>query len=158
MSKAGSISTSATDCRHDLKAEESKLFRRNKKVTRSAAAVVAAIGMVTLGATAASATLGATAASAAGQTARPSLVKDPASLVNTFIGTSNGGDEFPGAAAPFGMIDWSPDTSSRTISGGYDYGSGSTIGLSVSHLSGRAAPSRKTCRSSRRSGPSGRIR
>jgi predicted alpha-1,2-mannosidase len=107
------------------------LFRRNQKVTRSAAAVVAAIGMVTLGTT---------AASAAGETARPSLVKDPASLVNTFIGTSNGGDEFPGAAAPFGMIDWSPDTSSRTISGGYDYGSGSTIGLSVSHLSGAGCP------------------
>jgi predicted alpha-1,2-mannosidase len=67
-------------------------------------------------------------------------VQDPASLVNPFIGTSGGVDEFPGAAAPFGMMDWSPDTTSRTISGGYDYGDSSTIGLSVTHLSGAGCP------------------
>ncbi len=47
---------------------------------------------------------------AAGQ---PGYVSDPASLVNTFVGTTNGGDTFPGADVPFGMIQWSPDTPSR---------------------------------------------
>ena len=40
------------------------------------------------------------------------------SLVNPFIGTQNFGNTFPGASAPFGMVQVSPDTGGQ---GGYDY-------------------------------------
>jgi putative alpha-1,2-mannosidase len=33
---------------------------------------------------------------------------DPASTVNPLIGTTNGGNDYPGAAMPFGMVAWSP--------------------------------------------------
>jgi predicted alpha-1,2-mannosidase len=64
-------------------------------------------------------------------------VMDLASLVNPFIGTSNGGDTFPGADAPFGMVQWSPDTTPvRPRGGGYYYGSSAITGFSLTHLSG----------------------
>jgi predicted alpha-1,2-mannosidase len=63
-------------------------------------------------------------------------VTDPASLVNPFIGTTNGGDDFPGADAPFGMVQWSPDTTSRPDGGGYSYNDSSITGFSLTHMSG----------------------
>jgi predicted alpha-1,2-mannosidase len=68
-------------------------------------------------------------------------VLHPASLVNTFIGTSGtqiGGpiDDFPGAAAPFGMVQWSPDTPSQNAGVGYEYGDTAITGFSLTHLSG----------------------
>lgn len=65
-----------------------------------------------------------------------SLVDDPASLVNPFIGTSNKADDFPGADAPFGMVQWSPDTPSRPYGGGYEYKDSAITGFSLTHLSG----------------------
>ncbi|HEY4020957.1 MAG TPA: GH92 family glycosyl hydrolase [Pseudonocardiaceae bacterium] len=79
---------------------------------------------------------------AAAHATPPQLVGDPTALVDPFVGTGSGGavvgpvDMFPGAAAPFGMLDWSPDTPSRPSSGGYNYADSSTIGLSVTHASG----------------------
>ena len=70
------------------------------------------------------------------------LVSDPAALVNPMIGTGSGGatvgqvDTFPGAAAPFGMLSFSPDTPSRPDGGGYDYADSSTLGFSLTHMSG----------------------
>ncbi|QMU70016.1 hypothetical protein GXP74_19085 [Streptacidiphilus sp. P02-A3a] len=64
------------------------------------------------------------------------LVSDPASLVNPFIGTTNTGDDFPGADVPFGMVQWSPDTPSRPDGGGYEYNDSSITGFSLTHLSG----------------------
>ena len=65
--------------------------------------------------------------------------------VNPFIGTGQGAPEFgmgsaagntpPGAAYPFGMLLWSPDTTSE--SGGYRYEQKSINGFSVTHFSGR---------------------
>ncbi|HEY1916275.1 MAG TPA: GH92 family glycosyl hydrolase [Streptosporangiaceae bacterium] len=58
------------------------------------------------------------------------------------IGTGSGGasvgqiDTFPGAAAPFGMMTFSPDTPSRPDGGGYNYADDSTLGFSLTHLSG----------------------
>jgi putative alpha-1,2-mannosidase len=43
---------------------------------------------------------------------------DPTALVNPFVGTQNFGNTFPGASAPFGMVQVSPDTGGQ---GGYDY-------------------------------------
>jgi predicted alpha-1,2-mannosidase len=72
----------------------------------------------------------------AGQAQAAAQATDPASLVNPFIGTTNGADDFPGADVPFGMVQWSPDTSSRPDGGGYDYNSSTITGFSLTHMSG----------------------
>ncbi len=66
--------------------------------------------------------------------------------VNPFIGTApadahNGrrddrGDTFPGATYPLGMVQWSPDTSSK-LAGGYVYSDTQIDGFSLTHFSGR---------------------
>src|SRR6476659_8306552 len=67
----------------------------------------------------------------------------PAALVAPFAGTQpgprtfGGGHNFPGAAAPFGMVQFSPDTiPSDGHQGGYDYRDNHLKGFSVTHLSG----------------------
>jgi predicted alpha-1,2-mannosidase len=62
-------------------------------------------------------------------------------LVNPFIGTGGsipymGGDTFPGAAYPFGMVQWSPDTPTNPP-GGYFYSDSTIKGFSLTHFSGR---------------------
>jgi predicted alpha-1,2-mannosidase len=60
-----------------------------------------------------------------------------AALVDTRTWTSGGGNTFPGADVPFGMAQWSPDTSpDRSAGGGYGYGDTSLIGYSLTHVSG----------------------
>jgi predicted alpha-1,2-mannosidase len=66
----------------------------------------------------------------------PAVASDPASLVNPLIGTANGANVFPGADTPFGMVQWSPDTTSRPPGGGYKYGDSAITGFSLTHLSG----------------------
>ena len=68
--------------------------------------------------------------------ARTAAVADPASLVNPFIGTANGGHDFPGADVPFGMVQWSPDTHPPVRGGGYSYAASSITGFSLTHLAG----------------------
>jgi predicted alpha-1,2-mannosidase len=63
----------------------------------------------------------------------PAAPGDPTALVNPFIGTQNSGNTFPGASAPFGMVQVSPDTGGQ---GGYDYLQNSIYGFSQTHLSG----------------------
>ncbi|MDR0504423.1 MAG: hypothetical protein LBG70_01240, partial [Bifidobacteriaceae bacterium] len=41
--------------------------------------------------------------------AAPAYITDPASYVDTIVGTSGGGNVFPGATLPFGMFSFSPD-------------------------------------------------
>ncbi|MEU4242169.1 GH92 family glycosyl hydrolase [Actinoplanes sp. NPDC026619] len=53
--------------------------------------------------------------------------------VNPFVGTENFGNTFPGASAPFGMVQVSPDTGGQ---GGYDYRQNTIYGFSQTHLSG----------------------
>jgi len=65
--------------------------------------------------------------------------------VNPFIGTDDGapdyglgnaaGDTPPGAAYPFGMVLWSPDTTNQA--GGYRYYQNTMQGFSLTHFSGR---------------------
>jgi predicted alpha-1,2-mannosidase len=73
---------------------------------------------------------------------------DVAAYVNPFIGTApapntgyglefDGGDVFPGAAYPTGMLDWSPDTVEHHIPGGYFYPDRTISGFSLTHFSGR---------------------
>jgi predicted alpha-1,2-mannosidase len=75
-------------------------------------------------------------ASAAAAPAGAFRVTDPADAVNPFIGTAADGDDFPGADTPFGMVQWSPDTTSRPDGGGYAYGDSAISGFSLTHLSG----------------------
>src|SRR4051812_32255187 len=78
--------------------------------------------------------------------ARPAVtISDPAQYVNAFTGTQPGdtdfgngggaGNTFPGADAPFGMLQWSPDTVTYQH-GGYFYDDNRIRGFSLTHLSG----------------------
>jgi len=55
--------------------------------------------------------------------------------VNPFIGTSNGGNTFPGAVVPWGMVSVSPHNCSGCPSG-YHYGEKHFYGVGHTHLSG----------------------
>ncbi|WBO61810.1 lectin [Streptomyces camelliae] len=68
-------------------------------------------------------------------------VTDPVPLVNPYIGTGanndfSAGNTFPGADVPHGMIQWSPDTTSRPKGGGYNYADTAVSGFSLTHVSG----------------------
>ncbi|WP_070019558.1 GH92 family glycosyl hydrolase [Streptomyces nanshensis] len=72
-------------------------------------------------------------------------VDDPAQYVDPFTGTQDGGPDyghgggagnnFPGAVAPFGMMQWSPDTVDHKH-GGYEYDDDRIRGFSLTHISG----------------------
>jgi predicted alpha-1,2-mannosidase len=69
----------------------------------------------------------------------------PASAVDPLIGTSEttGGNVFPGASMPFGMVQWSPDTSSGfepNHPASYVYEDRSIRDFSLNHLSGPGCP------------------
>jgi predicted alpha-1,2-mannosidase len=55
---------------------------------------------------------------------------------NPFCGTTHDGGLYPGATAPFGMIQWSPDSGKRPTLAGYDYRDSTINGFSLDHLSG----------------------
>lgn len=68
--------------------------------------------------------------------------KSPYDTVDTLIGTAGGGNTFPGATLPFGMIQWSPDTNT---SAWYEYSQAahpkaaaekSILGFGMTHISG----------------------
>ncbi|HEY1336628.1 MAG TPA: GH92 family glycosyl hydrolase [Bryobacteraceae bacterium] len=71
--------------------------------------------------------------------------RDLTPYVNPFIGTDAGAPDFgmgnsagntpPGAAYPFGMALWSPDTTN--LAGGYRYFHSAIQGFSLTHISGR---------------------
>lgn len=69
---------------------------------------------------------------------QPSYTK----YVNPFIGTGGHGHTFPGAVAPFGMVQLSPDTRYEGWDGcsGYHYSDSIIYGFSFSHLSGTGVP------------------
>jgi len=64
--------------------------------------------------------------------------QSPASLVNPFIGTGGHGHTYPGATAPFGFVQLSPDTRLTGWDGcsGYHYSDSVIYGFSHTHLSG----------------------
>ena len=66
----------------------------------------------------------------------------PTKWVNPFIGTGGHGHTFPGATAPFGMIQLSPDTRHEGWDGcsGYHYSDSIIYGFSHTHLSGTGVP------------------
>jgi predicted alpha-1,2-mannosidase len=73
----------------------------------------------------------------------PHAVKvDPLKLVDPMIGTGPEGHTFPGAVAPFGMVQLSPDTQIRPFkqsykwAAGYRYDDSTILGFSETHFSG----------------------
>ena len=82
---------------------------------------------------------------------RPAAIaaKAPSDYVNPFVGTQEMGHTFPGAAAPFGLVQLSPDTDTIPYSrdgaynpevyrycAGYQYADRTIVGFSHTHLSG----------------------
>ncbi|WP_216843037.1 hypothetical protein [Granulicella sp. S190] len=69
-------------------------------------------------------------------------VSDPAADVNPFIGTTNGGNVFPRATVPFGMVQFSPEAvpskPNRFIAapGGYEFGASAIRGFSLANVEG----------------------
>ena len=67
---------------------------------------------------------------------------DPLKIVDPFIGTGPEGHTFPGATAPFGMVQLSPDTQIRFFkqsykwAAGYRYEDTTILGFSHTHFSG----------------------
>ena len=79
----------------------------------------------------------------AGTPAFANQTQDPAALVNPFIGTTNGGNDFPGAVVPFGMVSFSPEEAPLPGSrlavaarGGYEWRSNGIRGFGLAHLLG----------------------
>lgn len=69
-------------------------------------------------------------------------IADPVKLVDPMIGTGPEGHTFPGATAPFGMVQLSPDTQIRPFkqsykwAAGYRYEDTTILGFSHTHFSG----------------------
>jgi predicted alpha-1,2-mannosidase len=69
----------------------------------------------------------------------PAFVVNPVDHVDTLVGTGTGGQKvgeinnFPGAAVPFGMVQYSPDTVDNYA--GYDHANGQATGFSMTHAS-----------------------
>jgi len=61
----------------------------------------------------------------------------PYDSVQPIIGTDGGGNTFPGASLPFGMIQWSPDTNTDAW---YIHSQKKINGFGLTHLSGAGCP------------------
>ena len=73
--------------------------------------------------------------------AAPALAAGPADQVDPLIGTANGGNVFPGADTPFGMVQFSPDETNgnqtaNVNSSGYADGVNKIRGFGLAHVSG----------------------
>ena len=70
---------------------------------------------------------------------QPAFVVNPINHVDTLIGTGTGGEavgeinNFPGASVPFGMVQYSPDTTDTYA--GYDHDNERSTGFSMTHAS-----------------------
>jgi len=98
---------------------------------RSGLAALAALSLVT------------TPIAAAQEAASGGFMSTTASKVDPFIGTGGEGHTFPGAVAPFGMIQLSPDTDTTCVirkcyphAAGYRYEDPTIQGFSMTHFSG----------------------
>ncbi|WP_436497172.1 GH92 family glycosyl hydrolase [Actinokineospora sp. HUAS TT18] len=102
--------------------------RPSRGVKRSAAAAIAALLLTTAGFVV---------------TAPSAVAADPAPVdsVDPLIGSSGGGNTFPGATAPFGMLSWSPtstrgDQTNTGAANGYDYNTTRLRGFALTHVNG----------------------
>lgn len=122
-------------------------WRGGRRAARGAATATAvALALAVLSGLVPVVVVGPTPAGAAGAAGAVRL-RDLAALVDPMVGTGTVDvqpgdvDTFPGASMPFGMIQWSPDTSpNRRDGGGYDYHDHRILGFSLTHLSGPGCP------------------
>ncbi|MGW1786216.1 GH92 family glycosyl hydrolase [Streptomyces sp. NPDC002143] len=68
-------------------------------------------------------------------------VRSPVQYVDPLIGSANGGNTYPGANLPFGMIAWSPtstagDQTNTAAANGYSYNTTRVRGFSLTHVNG----------------------
>ncbi len=77
---------------------------------------------------------------ASGQT--PAAAARLSDYIRPFVGTQGEGNTYPGPAAPFGMVQLSPDTDRELwdTASGYEYTDTSIMGFSLTHLSGTGIP------------------
>ncbi|MBI4645257.1 MAG: glycoside hydrolase family 92 protein [Bacteroidia bacterium] len=68
--------------------------------------------------------------------------KELCDYVRPLIGTHGEGNTFPGAVAPFGMLQISPDTDTEDwgSAAGYEYSDSSMLGFSLTHFNGTGIP------------------
>ncbi|GAA4588095.1 hypothetical protein GCM10023194_38790 [Planotetraspora phitsanulokensis] len=71
----------------------------------------------------------------------PAKVSDPVRYVDPLIGSANGGNTYPGAVRPYGMISWSPtntagDQTNAAGANGYAYGTPRVRGFALTHVNG----------------------
>ena len=66
-----------------------------------------------------------------------SQTASPYDSVDPIIGTDGGGNTFPGASLPFGMVQWSPDTNTDAW---YHHSENQLYGFSLTHISGAGCP------------------
>jgi len=66
---------------------------------------------------------------------KPVSIENLIQYANPIYGTGGDGNTYPGASAPFGMIQWSPDTGPGR-KGGYNYIDSTINGFSVDHMNG----------------------
>jgi predicted alpha-1,2-mannosidase len=72
-----------------------------------------------------------------GISGRTQSISGPYDAVDPFIGTSGGGNTYPGASLPFGMMQWSPDTNHDAW---YVYSDKQIEGFGLTHISGAGCP------------------
>jgi predicted alpha-1,2-mannosidase len=62
--------------------------------------------------------------------------------IRPFVGTAGEGNTFPGPSAPFGMVQFSPDTDTTNwdTDSGYEYSDPTIQGFTLTHLSGTGCP------------------
>ncbi len=63
-------------------------------------------------------------------------LQDLTRYANPFCGTAGDGNTYPGATAPFGMIQWSPDAGNKPVWGGYNYKYSTIYDFSMNQLNG----------------------
>ncbi|MFI7614674.1 GH92 family glycosyl hydrolase [Nonomuraea terrae] len=99
------------------------------------------LAMAAAGAIAGSLVIAVPASAAAVGDLSPHKVSDPVSHVDPLIGTAGGGNTYPGAVRPFGMISWSPtttagDQTNAAGANGYAYNTPRTRGFALTHVNG----------------------
>ncbi len=115
-------------------------MRRPRMLRGTFAAALAAVAtLVAAGTASANVTTLSNNQTTLSSTSASTLVSDPASYVDPLIGTGRGGstvgeiNDFPGPSTPFGMMQFSPDTSGSYA--GYQYHDDQIRGFSLDHAS-----------------------
>ena len=70
------------------------------------------------------------------------ITEDFTKYVNPFVGTEGEGNTYPGAVAPFGLVQLSPDTDKKSwrAPSGYEYTDSTLYGFSMTHFNGTGVP------------------